>query len=67
MIAWVDVEGCRIAGKGGIGDGERPVRPRRPLVESDGEPTWDENEDLLEPGLVEGGSINCNCGVEGID
>lgn len=60
IIAWVDVEGCRIAGSGGMGEGERPVRPRRPVVESEGDPTWDENDDRLEPGLVDGGSINCN-------
>ena len=60
MIAWVEVEGCRIAGRGGIGEGERPRRPWKVVVDSEGEPAAcdPENEDLREPGLVDGGSIN---------
>ena len=68
----VDVGAARMAGSGGIGDGERP-RPCKPTAESDGDAAaWDpENEDRLEPGLlaVDGGfiAVGACCGVEGTE
>jgi len=46
-----------MAGRGGIGEGERPVRPRNVVAEREGEAAAcePEKEDRLEPGLVEVG------------
>jgi hypothetical protein len=54
------VDGCRIAGSGGIGEGDLPVRPWNAVVDREGElaACEPENEDRLEPGLVIGGSIS---------
>jgi hypothetical protein len=43
-----------------MGDGDRPLRPWNVDVDKEGEPAaWDpENEDRLEPGFPDGGSIN---------
>ena len=63
MIAWVDVGGARIAGRGGIGEGERPVRPGKAaalaLREGDPAACEPEKDDRRELGRIDpsGGSI----------
>lgn len=72
-MACPDVGGARIAGSGGIGDGERPVRPRKVVADNDGEAAAcePENDDLLDPGLVDVGggcmAAGAGCGVDGTD
>ncbi len=59
-----------MAGKGGIGDGDRPVRANVAAL-SDGDPAAcePENDDRLEPGLVDvgGGFIAAGRGVDGME
>lgn len=61
--------GGRTAGRGGIGDGERPARPWNAVVLRAGDPAAcePENEERREPGLADeaGGSIGC--GVDGME
>jgi hypothetical protein len=62
-----------MAGNGGIGEGERPVRPRNVVADRDGEAAAcePENDDLLDPGLVDVGggcmAAGAGCGVDGTD
>lgn len=59
MIAWVEEAGCLMAGKGGIGDGDLPVRPWNAEVLSAGDPAAcePEKEERRDPDLVRGGSM----------
>lgn len=61
--------GGRTAGKGGIGDGDRPARPTNAVVLSDGDPAAcdPENEERRDPGLVDDAGGSMGCGVDGID
>lgn len=62
-----------MAGRGGIGEGERPVLPRKVVADNDGEAAAcePEKDDLLDPGLVDVGggcmAAGAGCGVEGTD
>lgn len=76
LVLTFDGGGARIAGSGGMGDGDRPRRLLKPLAPRDGEPAAcePENEDRLDPGLldVEGGFIEAllliePCAVTGVD
>ena len=70
MIAWLLVGGARIAGRGGIGLGERP-RPAKTAAFNEGElAAWlPEKDDLREPGLVDDGGFIAvpGIGVDGIE
>ena len=63
MMACVEMGDARIAGKGGMGDGERPVRAKAAALR-DGDPAACEpdNDDLLED--VRGGFIAWGRGVD---
>jgi hypothetical protein len=37
MMAWPEVGGARIAGRGGIGEGDLPARPEKCEAESTGD------------------------------
>lgn len=60
-----------MAGRGGIGEGDLPVRPGKAAALSDGEPAAcePEKDDRRDPGRTEarGGSIGVGCGVDGTD
>jgi hypothetical protein len=55
-----------MAGKGGIGDGDLPVRPWKAEVLNEGEPAaWEpEKEERRDPDLGAGGSM---CGVDDVE
>jgi L-aminopeptidase/D-esterase-like protein len=67
------VGGARIAGRGGIGDGDRPALPRKAVADNAGEAAAcePENVDRRDPGLVVlvGGfmAAGAGCGVDGIE
>ena len=64
-----------MAGRGGMGEGDRPARPGKAVAERAGDPAAcePENEDLLEPGLgaARGGfmavELDAGPGVEGTE
>lgn len=52
-----------------MGDGDRPARPTNAVVLSDGEfaACDPENEERLEPGLVDDAGGSIGCGVDGME
>lgn len=64
--------GALIAGKGGIGEGDRPARPLNVAADNEGEAAACEpvNDDRRDPGLVDvGGGFMADdgCGVDGTE
>jgi hypothetical protein len=60
----VEVGGARIAGNGGMGEGDRPVLPGNAAADSEGEAAAcdPEKEDRRDPDRIEGGGGSMSVG-----